>query len=235
MSAGDEFAICVPGNAIVTKLTFVNACENYYNAETGANTDSEWDYIKSEGATVIISDDMKITSPKDITASIQNHTAGMPILFRIKKCAQFAFGGIVIEYAQMNDNAVEYIEANIEDGAVVNASGSFTLTFDREVTLNEGAQMQIDGEPIRTVSNGTTVTGYYWELPYSSTHTLTLPANAVSDIFGNTYGEEISISFGVEEQPVVAMSCFDYIVTNVEELNGTERDSPKQYNRRVAS
>lgn len=219
MSAGDEFAICVPGNAIVTKLTFVNACENYYNAETGANTDSEWDYIKSEGATVIISDDMKITSPKDITASIQNHTAGMPILFRIKKCAQFAFGGIVIEYAQMNDNAVEYIEANIEDGAVVNASGSFTLTFDREVTLNEGAQMQIDGEPIRTVSNGTTVTGYYWELPYSSTHTLTLPTNAVSDIFGNTYGEEISISFGVEEQPVVAMSCFDYIVTNVEELN----------------
>ena len=85
MAAGSEFAICVPENAIVTKLTFVNACDNYYNAETGANTDSEWDYIKSEGATVIVSDDMKITSAKNITASIQNHTAGTPILFRIKK------------------------------------------------------------------------------------------------------------------------------------------------------
>lgn len=85
MAAGSEFAICVPANAIVTKLTFVNACDNYYNAETGANTDSEWDYIKSEGATVIVSDDMKITSAKNITASIQNHTAGTPILFRIKK------------------------------------------------------------------------------------------------------------------------------------------------------
>lgn len=175
MATGNEFAICVPENAIVTKLTFVNACENYYNAETGANTDSEWDYIKSDGATVVISDDGKITSPKDITASIQNHTAGTPILFRIKKCAQFAFGSIVVEYAQMNDNAVEYIGATIEDEAVVDASGSFTLTFDREVTLNEGVQMQIDGTPIRTVSNGTAVTGYYWELPYSSTHTLTLP------------------------------------------------------------
>ena len=219
MAAGSEFAICVPANAIVTKLTFVNACDNYYNAETGANTDSEWDYIKSEGATVIVSDDMKITSAKNITASIQNHTAGTPILFRIKKCAQFACASIIVEYAQMNDDAVEYVGASVEEDAVLDASGSFTLSFDREVTLNEGARMQIDGESIRTVSNGTAVTGYYWELPYESTHTLTLPAAAVSDIFGNTYDEDITIRFSIGEKPVVEMSRFDYIVANVDGLN----------------
>lgn len=219
MAAGSEFAICVPANAIVTKLTFVNACDNYYNAETGANTDSEWDYIKSEGATVIVSDDMKITSAKNITASIQNHTAGTPILFRIKKCAQFACASIIVEYAQMNDDAVEYVGASVEEDAVLDASGSFTLSFDREVTLNEGARIQIDGESIRTVSNGTAVTGYYWELPYESTHTLTLPAAAVSDIFGNTYDEDITIRFSIGEKPVVEMSRFDYIVANVDELN----------------
>ncbi len=114
---GQEFAIVVPSNVTVSKITFTNCCENYYkkNGDTN-NIDSEWDYIKSEGATVEISNSGKIESAQDITATLTGHQAGMPILYCVKKCAQVAFSSLVIQ-CTIDESAETYTLSVSDAGA----------------------------------------------------------------------------------------------------------------------
>lgn len=218
-----EYALCIPSNAIVSKVTFVNCSENYYNAEEGSNIDSEWEYIKSGTVSAVITDaegteTNAITSAQNITATFTGHQAGAPILFKVKKCAQIAYSSIIIEYSQVNDNQLNYIGSSVAEGEVKSISGVIQLNFDREISAVDKAVVSLDGNALRTVVKGSSVIAYYWDLDYSSNHTVTFPANSVKDIFSNSNAEAITINFTTEAKPTVEMAKYDYVVSTVDEL-----------------
>ncbi len=214
IGAGQKFAISVPANAVVSKVTFNSFCENYYDAAT--DNYALMDYFRSEGATCIYSD--TIRGGKDTEFIVQNHSHGKDIEFSIASCRQVAFGSVTIEYSQYNDGQVNLLSTSIADKAITDASACLTMYFDRSVTLADNAKMKLDGTDVRTVANDSKVRAYYWNLPYGSTHTLTLAANSLKDIFGNCYGKDITVSFTVKEAPKTQKATFDYVVGTPEEL-----------------
>ena len=147
-SQGQEFAIVVPANVKVTKLTFVNCSENYYKyqGDETANIDSEWDYIKSEGATVEISNGGKIEAAQDITATLTDHQPGTPILYCAKKCAQVAFSSLVIDYTVSEKD--ETYTLSIGD------AGAATLVLPFEASIPDGVKAYkltgVNGNRIQT-------------------------------------------------------------------------------------
>lgn len=150
-SKGQEFAIVVPANVKVTKLTFVGCSENYYKKNNGevdetANIDSEWDYIKSEGATVEISNGGKIETQQDITATLTDHQPGTPILYCAKKCAQVAFYSLVIDYT-INEKDETYTLS-------VGDAGAATLVLPFEASIPDGVKAYkltgVNGNKIQT-------------------------------------------------------------------------------------
>ncbi len=131
ISTGKEYAVIVPSNVKVNKLVFKNCCENYYkkNSDTD-NIDSEWDYIKSGDEKAVISNDGKIESKQDITATFTNHQAGAPILFCVKKCAQVAYDAIEIQ--GVIDETAETYTLSVSD------AGAATLVLPFEADMPDG-------------------------------------------------------------------------------------------------
>lgn len=189
--AGEIYQLVIPHNAVVERVIFTNCSENYYNAEKGENTDSQWDYISSEGATSVISNEGKIQSAANDTASFSGHQAGTPILFSVKKCAQVAYSSIIIEYSQVNDGAIGFNGINDKDGDTKSVSGTFVLSFDRDIHTEDSTAITIDNKTVRSTVNGNKLTAYYWDLPYSTNHEFRVAANAIADIFNNRYGKDI--------------------------------------------
>lgn len=206
-----EYALCVPANAIVETVTFYNCYDNYADAAEIT--------IASSGATISVSPSTTITnSSQNIVATLTNHQAGTPITFSFSGGSQACFEQVIIEYAQVNDGTVNLLSTSIAEGEEAAISGSITLTFDREVSLANGAVATIDGQEVRIQLSGSSVIAYYWDFDYATEHTLVFPANSVYDIFNNYYGEAITINFSTEEKPEVAMETFDYVVSTVSEL-----------------
>lgn len=237
IKTGEKFALNVPKNAVVSKVTFVNCYEAYYNRPEGSNLDSEWDYVKSEGATSVIANDGKITEGKDIEVTFTNHQAGTPIEYCVKKCANVAFEKIIIEYSQINDHAINYVGSDTENGAEKNVSGIVKFNFDRNISVTDNAQVTVDGESVRYQIKGSTLIAYYWNLTPSASHTLTLAANSVEDVFKNNYTEAISVTFNTSAAKAVEMAMYDYVVGTAEELHtaidavnasNTSADSPRK-------
>ena len=215
VKAGERFALRIPRNAVVSKVTFLNCYEAYY--DKGA-TDSEWDYVKSEGAASSISNDGKIDTGKDIEVTFTNHQAGSPIELSVKKCSNVAWEKIKIEYAQINDNNIEYLGCIAKDGEDKAVSGSFRLNFDRNVSATKEANVTMDGKKIRYKIIGASLTAYYWDLLPAAQHIFKVAANSVEDIFKNKYDTDISISFTTEAEKKVNMANYDYVVGTAEEL-----------------
>lgn len=150
-NANQEYAIVVPANVKVNKLTFVKCSENYYKKNNGvvdetANIDSEWDYIKSEGATVEISNGGKIETEQDITATLTDHQPGTPILYCAKKCAQVAFSSLVIDYTVSEKDETYTLS--------VGDAGAATLVLPFEASIPDGVKAYkltgVNGNKIQT-------------------------------------------------------------------------------------
>ncbi len=214
ISAGQKYAIAVPANAVVSKVVFHSLSENYYDATT--DNYALLDYFRSDGATCVYSD--TIRGAKDTEFILQNHKYGSDIEFSVASCRQVAFSGITIEYAQYNDGQVNLLSSSINDKETTDASACLTLYFDRTVTLVDGAKMKLDGTEVRTVTNGSKVRAYYWNLPYGTTHKLTLAANSLKDVFDNCYDKDITLNFTVKEAPKTEKAVFDYVVGTPDEL-----------------
>ncbi len=238
IKTGEKYALLVPANAKVESVTFASCYENYYNKDTNANTDSEWNPVTSGGtAGTFENGDASITTLRDIKVTFANHQAGTPIEFSVKKCAQTAFEKIIIAYSQINDHTLGYIGANTAEGEVKNVSGTLTLAFDREVSATSTAKVTIDNQPVRYQVKGSSLVAYYWDLTPSASHTLTLAANSVEDVFKNTYDKDIAVTFQTAAVQAVEMSEYDYVVASADELHtaveavnasNTAVDSPRK-------
>ena len=228
--AGNMWAFTIPSNAIVSKIEFLNCSENYYKYNGDETKDITTTFnVASEGATVITTDAngevlKYLSTGQTITSTITNHQAGTPITFYADGGSQLAFSKAVIYYSITDNGKLSLLSQSIEDGATVEKNGSITFTFDNDIELTDGEAVKVNGEKVRTETKGSTITAYYWNLPYNSNNTITFAANSVKDAFGNKYDKDITLTVKVGEKPVVEKKGYDYVVGNANELDAAIKE-----------
>ena len=104
------------------------------------------------------------------------------------------------------------------DGDNASANGKIVLTFDEKVALADGAVATLNGQDLEGVVSGKTIMFEYKGLEYSNTYTFTLPANSVTDLSGNAYAEDITISFSTMNRPAIEKGLYDYYVKTTDDL-----------------
>lgn len=105
------------------------------------------------------------------------------------------------------------------DGAAgVSASGKVVLTFNEKVQVAEGTTATLGSLTLTPVVSGKSIAFEYKGLEYSTEYTFTLPANAVSDLTGNTLTEAVTFSFTTMTRPTVEKGLYDAVVSNADEL-----------------
>lgn len=105
------------------------------------------------------------------------------------------------------------------DGAAsVSASGKVVLTFNEKVQVAEGTTATLGSLTLTPVVSGKSIVFEYKGLEYSSEYTFTLPANAVSDLTGNTLTEAVTFSFTTMTRPTVTKGLYDAVVSSADEL-----------------
>ena len=99
---------------------------------------------------------------------------------------------------------------------VVDNHAVVALAFDREMkditTTFEGKTYTADG-------GSTKVHFPLWDLQYNASYTFTIAKENIQDKYGNKALADVSVTFSTASVPVVAMSCYDYVVSNADELD----------------
>lgn len=101
-----------------------------------------------------------------------------------------------------------------EGSTNASANGKLILTFDEKVVIEEGCYALLDGKTqLPLTATGVTVMAEYKGLDYLSSHTITVPANVISDRGKKNYvNTEIVINFTVKDRPALVKKLYDFVV-----------------------
>lgn len=92
------------------------------------------------------------------------------------------------------------------------ATGKIILTFDKRVTVADGATAKLNDMTLVPTVFGKTVTFQYKNLDYASDYVFTLPENSVMNQSGVAYDKVITVKFKTMAKPEVAKAVYDFIV-----------------------
>lgn len=98
------------------------------------------------------------------------------------------------------------------------ATGKIVLSFDRRITIADGAMGSIGNSTITPTVTGKVITLNYIGLDYGTEYTFVMPKNTISDLSGNFITEDIAIKFTTMTRPTVTKRNFDAVVSTAEEL-----------------
>lgn len=131
----------------------------------------------------------------------------------------------------IDDGTAPKLVSTVPAAGATNASanGKVVLTFDEKVKLADGAQATLGTQTLSGAVAGKVVTFQYKGLEYATEYTFTLPANSVSDLTGNTVGEDITLTFTTREKPVVEKALYDFVIPD----DGTFREAITAANSRA--
>lgn len=199
--------IQIPSNIKVKQVIFKDLSNNY----DGAASISE---VTSEGATVYLPTRRDATKGQsyDLCVNIEGHQTGKEIVFNLIKAGQpTAWIELTVEEtAEGNPTVVSTNTTIVDNHAVI------TVNFDREV---KAATATCNGKTLSADGGSTSLQFAVWDLEYNSKYTLQLPAENVSDNYGNHAKKDIVVNFSTAAAPVVEQAAYDYVVSNAAELN----------------
>jgi len=92
------------------------------------------------------------------------------------------------------------------------ATGKVILNFDEKVKIADGVLATLNGKNLSPAISGKSVSFAYSGLDYNTKYSFSLPADAVSDLAGNTLSLPISFQFTTIVKPMVTKKKFDYVV-----------------------
>lgn len=199
--------IQIPSNIKVKQVIFKDLSNNY----NGAASISE---VTSEGATAYLPTRRDATKGQsyDLCVNIEGHQTGKEIVFNLIKAGQpTAWIELTVEETTEGNPTVVSTNSTVVDNHAV-----ITVNFDREV---KAATATCNQQTLSADGGSTSLQFAVWDLEYNSKYTLQLPAENVSDNYGNHAKEDIVVNFATAAAPVVEQAAYDYVVSNAEELN----------------
>lgn len=199
----------LPGGYIVKQFVLKNFSANY------GNGDGLIALTSADGkATAWIPTKHNFVRGKQYNAvvTIENHTPGDAINFTLGTVSKQPYASIELVVEKTDPKtAPRLIE---KSASVTNNHATVSITFDREMAATTAT---INGKSITaacSVNLVFNVTG----LEYNKIYTLTIPAGAAKDLFGNATTEAISCEFQTGSKPVATKAVFDYVVSTTDEF-----------------
>lgn len=122
-------------------------------------------------------------------------------------------------------------EAGAED---VMATGQVVLKFSEPIDVELDVQATLNGMVLKPVVADSLLVFNYQELSYHTQYTFVLPANSLTDLAGNAFSEDITLTFTTMDSPIHAIASTDkqlYLPGETVLIQGTTEGTLK--NKRV--
>ncbi|MBQ8115560.1 MAG: chitobiase/beta-hexosaminidase C-terminal domain-containing protein [Prevotella sp.] len=160
----------------------------------------------SNGTTVITQ-----PTPANPVSTILLKTAGgvtvatYNIAFNVTGTTAPAVGAVTVNGSDAKNVTVTNVETK----------GVIAITLDHEpgsVTLADNTGL---GQQMKAITDGNTLKFSYWDLEYGHTYTLTIPAGTLKDVYGEAYGQDVTITFTTKAEPDdVPHALYNFVVTH---------------------
>lgn len=211
---GSKVTLSVPSDMIVKQLTLGGLADNYAPGKITSIT-------TNDDAVVYLPSASSFTNPAasayDLVVNVENHVAGTPFVINIEGGSQpvMWFDFVYDEFVLDTPVAVtgkSHTDLTGKNHAVV------TIAFDRVVN---DAEITFNGKTVKADGGKPSLSFALWDMDYDKEYTLTIPAGAVTDAYGNANTEAISYSFttGSASEPVEAIAADRFIeVSDVDAL-----------------
>lgn len=169
---------------------------------------------------------VKATANNGGTANVTQATPENPVAtILVKTSGGITVGTYTINFTVMGKTApavsavtVSGVNANgvLADG--VGVSGIIAVTLDHSVAATnlvvEGNSAAEMNQTLHGVADGNTLKLAYWDLKAGTDYTLTIPAGTLKDIYGMSYGSDITVNFRTAEGLSVTPKVFNFVVTH---------------------
>ncbi len=202
----------VPTDMRIKQLRLAQLGDNYGNGRVAS--------VTSEGATCWTPSNGFFTTGDanryDLIINVENHTPGTPFEITFdggnQPVAWFEF--IYEEVAP--EGAPSLVKTNATPVGNCNHA-VVTFSFDRAMA---DAEITVNGTKLKAYGGTTDLAFSVWDLPYSSKVTVTLPAGAAQDKYGNKTDDDYTVTLNVGEKAAVKAIEADRftVVSTVEEL-----------------
>ena len=150
----------------------------------------------------------------DLIINLDDHQAGKDIVFSFTGGSQITgWYELTVAYSDPGTAPVK----TAESVTIVNNHAVVAVTFDR--VIKEDVTASINGGTVTAEGGATTLYFPIWDLSYSTNYTLTIPAEAVEDNYGNKNASAIEIAVNVPAKAAVTQAAYDYVVSSVDEFD----------------
>ena len=166
----------------------------------------------SNGTTVITQ-----PTPANPVSTILLKTAGgvtvatYNIAFNVTGTTAPTVGAVTVNGSDAKNVAVTNVETK----------GVIAITLNHEagsVTLADNTGL---GQQMKGVADGNTLKFSFWDLDYGHTYTLTIPAGTLQDVYGEAYGQAVTVTFTTKAEPDdVPHTLFNFVVTHRQSFDG---------------
>ena len=200
----DNAAVSAADLATLKSTTLLE--KDYTPTYTGNNMPVVAATTTSNGTTVITQ-----PTPANPVSTILLQTAGgvtvatYNIAFNITGTTAPTVGAVTVNGNDAKNVAVTNVETK----------GVIAITLNHEagsVTLADNTGL---GQQIKGVADGNTLKFSYWDLEYGHTYTLTIPAGTLQDVYGEAYGQTVTITFTTKAEPDdVPHALYNFVVTH---------------------
>ena len=202
----------VPGDMRIKQLRMAQLGDNYGSGRVAS--------VTSEGATCWTPSDAFFTTGDanryDLIINVENHTPGTPFEITFDGGSQPVTWFEFLYEEVAPEGAPTLVKSSAT--AVDNCNHAVvTFTFDRAM---QDATIYVNGTAVKAYGGTTDLTFPVWDLPYSTNVTVTLPAGAAQDKYGNKTDDDYTVTLKVGEKAAVEAIAADRftVVSNVTEL-----------------
>lgn len=206
----DNTAVSADDLATLKSTTLLE--KNYTPTYTGSSMPVVAATTTSNGTTVITQ-----PTPANPVSTILLKTAGgvtvatYNIAFNVTGTTAPTVGAVTVNGSDAKNVTVTNVETK----------GVIAVTLNHEpgsVTLADNTGL---GQQMKGVADGNTLKFSYWDLEYGHTYTLTIPAGTLKDVYGEAYGQAVTVTFTTKAEPDnVPHTLYNFVVTHRQSFDG---------------
>ena len=204
-----SFTINVNDNYTITSMTMTGAA-NYANelVITGVYIDGS--------STNLLSSNVTFSSDKSVNSfSLSGFSAESSILVTYNSTS----------LTQLNTTLTFGYSYEVQPIALTKTevptsrNGVIKMTFNNPLSTSITPTATLGSKTITGDVSDNTLTFVYQDLDYSSEYAFSLPANSVTDSYGQTYASEIDLTLDTDARQTATKKGFDAVVSSVSELS----------------
>ncbi|MDE6582875.1 MAG: hypothetical protein K2K47_10160, partial [Duncaniella sp.] len=200
---GRKFTLTCPNDMKIKQLVFASLFDNYVDGKISSVTSGDAKVWLPSASTFV-----EGGPGYNLVINVENHVAGTPFVVEFEGGSQPVMWFEFIYEISVPTDAPALLKSGTTDLTGKNHT-VVSFTFNREV---EATEVEFNGTTATSHVTGTTLNFPLWDLEFETEYTLTLPAGAVVDKYGNKTAEELSVTFTTGKEDFVEIHDADRFI-----------------------